>query len=262
MSNLALFNFEGANVRVVDISGEPWFVGKDVAVILGYTNPQKALRDHCKSSKSVGVNDSFTLDPQTIIIPERDIYRLVMRSKLPAAEQFEEWVVGTVLPSIRKTGSYDVMADPRFNIPQTYPDALRALASSVEENENLRTENQELHRTKAQIGDKRQATAMATASVLSRRLKKVEAQLGDSTDYKAVTAIDWLFDFFPKKGMNFSVLGRLLGNISREMDRQIKQCEHSKYDKVNTYHVSAIRELHRRLLADKNLLAKYRKGGK
>lgn len=261
MSNLALFNFEGANVRVVDISGEPWFVGKDVADILGYANTSKAIATHCKSVDTRPTEMGGQVR-HVQVIPERDVYRLVMRSKQPAAERFEDWVVGTVLPSIRKTGSYNVMADPRFNIPQTYPDALRALASTVEENENLKSVNQELSRTKAHIGDKRQATAMAKASALSRKLKKVEALLGDSTDYKAVTAIDWLFDFFPKKGMNFSVLGRVLGNISREMDYQIKQCEHSKYDKVNTYHVGAIRELHRRLMADKGLLAKYRQGGK
>lgn len=106
MSNLVSFAFQNNNVRVIEKDGEPWFVGKDIAEVLGYTNPQKALRDHCKASISVGVNDSFTLDPQTKIIPERDVYRLIMRSKLPSAEQFEEWVVGTVLPSIRKNGGY------------------------------------------------------------------------------------------------------------------------------------------------------------
>ena len=66
---------------------------RDVAEALGYTNPQKAVRDHCKRVRPIGVNDSFTLDRQTLIIPEPDIYRLVMRSRLPEAERFEEWVV-------------------------------------------------------------------------------------------------------------------------------------------------------------------------
>lgn len=101
-----LFNFDGFDVRVVIVDGEPWFSAKDVAHRLGYTNPQKAVRDHCKSVRQVGVNDSFTLGPMANIIPERDVYRLVMRSKMPEAERFEEWVVGEVLPSIRKSGSY------------------------------------------------------------------------------------------------------------------------------------------------------------
>lgn len=107
-----LFNFEGFDVRVVLIDGEPWFSARDVAEGLGYSNPQKAVRDHCKSPRPVGVNDSFTLGPSANIIPERDVYRLVMRSKLPQAERFEEWVVSEVLPSIRKTGGYTAPAQP------------------------------------------------------------------------------------------------------------------------------------------------------
>ncbi len=107
-----LFNFEGFDVRVVLIDGEPWFSARDVAEGLGYSNPQKAVRDHCKSPRPVGVNDSFTLGPSANIIPERDVYRLVMRSKMPQAERFEEWVVSEVLPSIRKTGGYTAPAQP------------------------------------------------------------------------------------------------------------------------------------------------------
>ncbi len=81
-------------------------MAKDIALVLSYANPQKAVRDHCKHPYSVGVNDSFTLYEGTVIIPESDIYRLVMRSKLPEAERFADWVMEDVLPSIRETGSY------------------------------------------------------------------------------------------------------------------------------------------------------------
>jgi prophage antirepressor-like protein len=114
------------DVRTIVIDIEPWFVAKDVATALGYTNPQKACRDHCKSMRQVGVNDSFTpLDPQTSIIPERDLYRLVMRSKLESAHEFEEWVVGDVLPSLRKTGSY-AMQPAAQAIDFMNPHSLRA----------------------------------------------------------------------------------------------------------------------------------------
>lgn len=105
MSNLIPFEFNGTSVRVIEKDGEPWFIAKDVAELLGYTNPLKAVRDHCK-----GVNEMFTPSAggtqMMKVIREGDVYRLIMKSKLPAAEQFEEWVVGTVLPSIRKHGGY------------------------------------------------------------------------------------------------------------------------------------------------------------
>lgn len=124
MNELSIFNYGEKEVRTVQVNGEPWFVAKDVASILGYSNPQKAVRDHCKRAQPVGVNDSFTLDHQTAIIPEPDIYRLVLRSKLPEAERFEEWVVGEVIPTIRKTnGAYltlqkaeEILHDPNLII--------------------------------------------------------------------------------------------------------------------------------------------------
>jgi len=102
------FNFHGFQVRVIDDgNGEPWFIAKDIAEALGYANTSKAINAHCKA-----VNTCHTEMGGQVravqIIPERDLYRLVMKSKLPAAEQFEEWVVGQVLPTIRKTGAYSV----------------------------------------------------------------------------------------------------------------------------------------------------------
>jgi prophage antirepressor-like protein len=104
------FSFHGLLVRVIDDgSGEPWFIAKDVAEALGYANTSKAINAHCKA-----VNTCHTEMGGQVravqIIPERDLYRLVMKSKLPAAEQFEEWVVGQVLPSIRKTSNFSAQA--------------------------------------------------------------------------------------------------------------------------------------------------------
>ncbi|MFV1694208.1 phage antirepressor [Phaeobacter sp. JH20_25] len=109
MNNIVPFDFKGNPVRVIEINGEPWFVGKDVAQALGYANPQKALRDHCKKAQHVegerNVHPS-DLDPQTKIIPESDVYRLIIKSKLPEAEKFETLVMEEILPTIRKTGGY------------------------------------------------------------------------------------------------------------------------------------------------------------
>ena len=112
VNEIVPFNFNGNSVRVFVLDGEPWFVGKDITDILGYASPSQTLKDHCKSLKSLAsietieANKFNDLPGNTLIIPERDVYRLIMRSRLPSAERFEEWVVGEVLPQIRKTGSY------------------------------------------------------------------------------------------------------------------------------------------------------------
>lgn len=102
------FAYDGGAVRVIDRAGEPWFVAKDVATVLGYARPENAVSAHCKAAERVdlGYSPKQGGTPLVTIIPERDVYRLFMRSKLPAAERFEEWVVGEVLPAIRRTGSY------------------------------------------------------------------------------------------------------------------------------------------------------------
>ncbi|MCO7225919.1 BRO family protein [Pleionea sp. CnH1-48] len=105
------FEFDDHNIRVIEQDGEPWFVAKDVASTLGYSNLSRDIARHCKSLKILKSTETVLLDipPRGLqIIPERDVYRLIMRSKLPSAEKFENWVVSEVLPSIRKTGAYEV----------------------------------------------------------------------------------------------------------------------------------------------------------
>ena len=100
-SSVIPFDFDGAAIRVItDKLGDPWFVARDVADALGYSKPENAVARHCKAATTTPKQGGGFMT----IIPERDLYRLVMKSKLPAAEHFEEWVVGQVLPSIRKTG--------------------------------------------------------------------------------------------------------------------------------------------------------------
>ena len=94
------------SVRTILIDGQPWFVGKDVAIALGYTNPQKALRDHV-DDEDLTVNESFTVNGTPArLINESGVYCLIIKSKLEAARQFKRWVTSEVLPSIRKYGMY------------------------------------------------------------------------------------------------------------------------------------------------------------
>jgi prophage antirepressor-like protein len=95
-----LFNDDA--VRIVVLDGEVMFVASDVTAVLGYGNSSAAVAKHCKAPITITKREGGFLT----VIPERDVYRLVVRSKLPAAERFEEWLVGEVVPSIRRTGSY------------------------------------------------------------------------------------------------------------------------------------------------------------
>lgn len=112
MNYLQVFNFNNATVRTIELNGEILFVGKDIAEVLGYSAPSKAVIDHCKGITKMVIPSENGGDQETNMIPERDLYRLIMRSRLPEAEKFEDWVVGEVLPSIRKTGSYSVSNNP------------------------------------------------------------------------------------------------------------------------------------------------------
>ena len=110
MNEMQVFqNSEFGELGVLEIEGKPWFPATACARKLGYANPQKAMRDHCK-----GVNEMVTPTnggTQTMrFIPEGDLYRLITHSKLPGAERFEKWVFDEVLPSIRKTGGYGSQA--------------------------------------------------------------------------------------------------------------------------------------------------------
>ena len=102
MNNIEIFrNEQFGEVRTTVINNEPWFVGKDVAEILGYTNPQKAIRDHVDEEDRT-VNDSFIVNGTPIIL----INESGLTSKMPQAKSFKRWVTSKVLPAIRKTGGY------------------------------------------------------------------------------------------------------------------------------------------------------------
>lgn len=106
-NELQLFqNPDFGGVRGLTIDGEPWLVGKDVALVLGYSNPQKAIRDHVDEDDRT-VNESFTVNGTAIVlINESGLYSLIFSSKLPNARKFKRWVTSEVLPAIRKTGQY------------------------------------------------------------------------------------------------------------------------------------------------------------
>lgn len=109
-NNLKVFaNNEFGNIRVININNEPWFVGNDVAHILGYGNPRQGISSHVEDDdKGVQKLDTPSGKQNVTIINESGLYSLILSSKLPRAKEFKHWVTSEVLPSIRKTGSYTV----------------------------------------------------------------------------------------------------------------------------------------------------------
>lgn len=256
-SEIQVFNSEEfGSLRVVDYNGESWFVAKDVAQALGYSNPQEATRVHCKKVNKI-TQHSETLrrvkNPPVslLIIPESDVYRLIMRSNLPDAERFQDWVCDEVLPSIHKHGVYAV--ESVLNDPDMLINALQALKAE-------RAARIEAERTKAQIGSKREATAMATASIACKKVKALESELGLSGDYRAVKAIPWLGNIFDlRKKAVYSLIGKHLTTISKTSSYEVKSISDSSYGTINLYHKDVILSFYVRVLQDTTVLAKYRK---
>lgn len=106
MNELKIFeNPEFGEIRTIEIDGKPYFCGSDVAKALGYAKPRNAINQHCKGALKQGVLTNGGMQEMSFI-PEGDIFRLVVHSKLPDAERFEVWVFDDVLPTIRRTGGY------------------------------------------------------------------------------------------------------------------------------------------------------------
>lgn len=141
MSNLAIFeNNEFGKVRtLIEDDGTVLFCASDVAKILGYVIPTKAVNTHCKGVSKMEVPTNGGVQ-QMLFIPESDVYRLIIRSKLPEAEKFEKWVVEEVLPSIRKTGSYSTKKPDSYMIE----DPIERALAWAEEQRALRGELQSL----------------------------------------------------------------------------------------------------------------------
>lgn len=107
MNDLQLFKFENKNVRTLQIDGEPWFVGKDVANVLGYQNGNRDVNRHVdEEDKVVTKCDTPGGAQEMTIINESGLYSLILSSKLPSAKEFKHWITSEVLPQIRKTGKY------------------------------------------------------------------------------------------------------------------------------------------------------------
>lgn len=133
MSSLTLFSFESREIRTLNLDGNPWFVGKDVAEALGYKDPTTAIRSHCKGVLKLHPLQTAGGTQEVRILNEPDTFRLIVNSTLPEAERFERWLFEEVIPAIRKTGGYALPgaqpqpADPAA-LAQQLADALKGKA--------------------------------------------------------------------------------------------------------------------------------------
>jgi len=173
MNELMIFNNEEfGEVRTVEINGKPYFMALDIARALGYARPADAISAHCKGSVKHRVLTNGG-EQEAKFIPEGDIYRLLIKSQMPDAPRFESWVFDEVVPSIRKTGKYEL----ENQIPRTLPEALRAYADEVEKNERLALENAEM-KPKAEFAD---AIIASNTTILVGDFAKILKQNGIDT---------------------------------------------------------------------------------
>lgn len=191
MNELQVFSSEEfGEVRTIEIDNKPYFMASDVAKALGYSNPQKAIRDHCK-----GVNEMDTPTNGGVqkckFIPEGDIYRLITHSKLPSAEKFETWVFDEVLPSIRKNGGY-IAGQENLSDEELLSKALLVAQSKIAERDHIIEETNarlEKLKPKAIFAD---AVASSHTSILVGDLAKLISQNGYEIGQKRL--FDWLRD--------------------------------------------------------------------
>ena len=152
MEKMEIFrNEEFGEIRTMVINEEPWFVGKDIAEKLGYSNPRDAIRKHVDTDdKGVSKCDTLGGSQKLTIINESGLYSLILSSKLESAKRFKRWVTSEVLPTIRKTGGYinnvDLMVNTYFSdVPDTQKTLVKGLLTNIEglqnKNKLLNNEN-------------------------------------------------------------------------------------------------------------------------
>lgn len=174
-----LFNFHGQNVRTVTINDEPYFVGKDVAMILGYKKPENAIANHVENEDKTttliqGTGSNYK--SKSVIINESGLYSLILGSKLPTAKEFKHWVTSEVLPAIRKHGAY--MTPQTIEKALLNPDTIINLATQLkkeqEQRKQLQAENEQM-KPKALFAD---AVSTSNSSILIGQLAKILRQNG------------------------------------------------------------------------------------
>lgn len=194
MNEIKIFeNTEFGSVRTMKIEGEPYFVGKDIATILGYSNPRDAISKHVDAEdKGVAKCDTLGGTQELTFINESGLYSLILSSKLPTAKKFKHWVTSEVLPTIRKHGAY--MTENTLEQALTSPDFLIQLATKLKDEKEKREALEvkvEQDKPKVLFAD---AVETAHTSILVGDLAKLIKQNGVDIGQKR------LFDYLRNNG--------------------------------------------------------------
>lgn len=197
----AVFSFDSLEVRTLLIGDKPYFVASDIASALGYAKPRNAISQHCKGALIQGVPTNGGIQDMTII-PEGDVFRLIVRSNLPAAEKFEAWVMDEVLPAIRKTGSYGVPALPTdpmailklvFESQVQTNERVAAVETKIQEfNDNIRLHQWQCYELKLAVTNKvnefHKQTGVERKSLYSGMWNRLKLQMHVAS-YQAIPAV-------------------------------------------------------------------------
>ena len=193
MNELQNFIFNWQDVRIIAINDEPWFVGKDVADILGYSNSRKALSDHVDDEdKGVTKSDTLGGSQNITIINESGLYSLILKSKKPEAKQFKRWVTSEVLPTIRKHGAY--MTDSKLEEALLNPDTLINLATQLKQEREEKAQLRALNSTLAVENQIMQPKAQYFDDLVERNLLTNFRDTAKMLKIKQTQFIDWLLD--------------------------------------------------------------------
>lgn len=188
MSNLQLFNFEGNRVRTLKVNDKPYFVGKDVASILGYSNTRDALNKHVDSEdkNTVAIHDGITRgNPNQVVINESGLYSLILSIKMPNARKFKRWVTSEVLPAIRKHGAY--MTDEKAFDVVNNKDGLASLLQQAADQLRAKDIQIKKMKPKALFAD---SVATSNSTILVGELAKILR--GNGIDTGANRLFEWL----------------------------------------------------------------------
>lgn len=169
-------NVQFGQLRGMNVNGEAWLMGTDVARRLGYANPQKAIRDHVDEEDKT-LNESFTVNGTTpVLINESGLYSLILSSKLPQAKEFKHWVTAEVLPQIRQTGGYINLNDNlNPNSPASDEEILSRALLIAQKTIELKSRILEQQKPKVQFAE---AITASDSSILIGDLAKLITQNG------------------------------------------------------------------------------------
>jgi prophage antirepressor-like protein len=217
---------EFGKVRIVMQDDQPWFVANDVAAALGYKIPKDAVIVHCKYAKILKGGDSahLTDSPRGInIIPESDLYRLIMRSQLESAEKFQDWVTDEVLPSIRKTGAYSTQMMSPIEILEMQVTLLKQHEAQLKEIKAKQIE---------------QDTSLAEQK---EQLNLIEAKVTTTnSEYFSVSGYASLKGVRTLDVREAAKIGRYCAKLSKEQDIHIGKVKDERYGSVNIYHLDIL----------------------